>query len=173
MNLICENLFVLTAICSTMHFIISNFNIVLEIKRRKYMAIRFVWDDSFSVANSEIDVQHKILFDLANSLGDDLNQQRIKKIIMLLYKYTREHFTAEEKMMQRINYPKLKEHKELHEELITKLNTLSAQPFEDDESVYDFITFVYDWLTHHILNKDKDYMRFAQNQGIKNYDSKG
>ena len=156
-----------------MTFIVLNYDIVLEIKRRKYMAIRFEWDDSFSVANAEIDMQHKILFDLANSLGDDLNQQRIKKIIMLLYKYTREHFTAEEQMMQRINYPKLKEHKELHGELITKLDTISTQSFEDDESVSGFITFVYDWLTHHILNKDKDYMQFAQNNGIKDYNSKG
>ncbi|MBU8848050.1 MAG: bacteriohemerythrin [Desulfobacterales bacterium] len=117
----------------------------------------FEWDDSFSVANEEIDQQHKMLFDLANSIGDDLNQQRIKKNIMDLYKYTREHFAAEEQMMQRISYPKFEEHKELHEDLITKLNTISAQPFEDDESVYD-------WLTHHILNKDMDYMRFAQDK---------
>ncbi len=81
-----------------------------------------------------------------------------------MYKYTREHFAAEEQMMQRINYPKLEKHKELHKDLITKLNTISAQPFESDESVYDFITFVYDWITHHILNKDMDFMRFAQDK---------
>ena len=128
------------------------------------MSIIFEWDNSFSVANEEIDQQHKMLFDLANSIGDDLNQQRIKKNIIVLYKYTREHFAAEEQMMQRISYPKFEEHKEIHKDLITKLNTISAQPFEDDESVYDFITFVYDWLTHHILNKDMDFMRFAQDK---------
>jgi hemerythrin len=128
------------------------------------MSIIFKWDNSFSVANEEIDQQHKMLFDLANSIGDDLNQQRIKKNIIVLYKYTREHFAAEEQMMKRISYPKFEEHKELHKDLITKLNTISAQPFEDDESVYDFITFMYDWLTHHILNKDMDFMRFAQDK---------
>ena len=128
------------------------------------MSIIFKWDNSFSVANEEIDQQHKMLFDLANSIGDDLNQQRIKKNIIVLYKYTREHFAAEEQMMQRISYPKFEEHKELHKDLITKLDTISAQPFEDDESVYDFITFVYDWLTHHILNKDMDFMRFTQDK---------
>lgn len=128
------------------------------------MSIIFKWDNSFSVANEEIDQQHKMLFDLANSIGDDLNQQQIKKNIIVLYKYTQEHFAAEEQMMQRISYPKFEEHKELHKDLITKLDTISAQPFEDDESVYDFITFVYDWLTHHILNKDMDFMRFAQDK---------
>ncbi|MCP4670155.1 MAG: hemerythrin family protein [Desulfobacula sp.] len=128
------------------------------------MSIRFEWDDSFSVANEKIDQQHKMLFELANSIRDDLNQPGIKKIIMDLYQYTREHFTAEEQMMQRISYPKLEEHKELHGDLITKLNTLSAQSFEDDESVNNFITFVYDWLTHHILNRDMDYMRFAHDK---------
>jgi len=131
------------------------------------MSIRFEWDDSFSVANEEIDQQHKMLFELASSIGDDLNQQRIKRIIMDLYKYTREHFAAEEQMMQRISYPKLEEHKKLHEDLITKLNAISAQSINDDESMSDFITFVYDWLTHHILKKDKDYMRFAQAKGVE------
>jgi len=128
------------------------------------MSIIFEWDNSFSVANEEIDQQHKMLFNLASSIGDDLNQQRIEQNIVVLYKYTREHFAAEEQMMQKINYPKFEEHKELHKNLITKLNTISAKPFEDDESVYDFITFVYDWLTHHILNKDMDFMRFAQDK---------
>ena len=128
------------------------------------MSIIFEWDNSFSVANEEIDQQHKMLFDLANSIGDDLNQQRIKKNIIVLHKYTREHFAAEEQMMQRISYPKFEEHKELHKDLIIKLNTISAQPFEDDESVYDFITFVYDWLTHHMLNKDMGFIRFAQDK---------
>jgi len=131
------------------------------------MSIRFEWDDSFSVANEEIDQQHKRLFELANSIGDDLNQQRIKRIIMDLYKYIREHFSAEEQMMQKISYPKFEEHKKLHEDLITKLNTISAQSINDDESVSAFITFVYDWLTHHILNKDKDYMRFSQAKGVE------
>jgi len=128
------------------------------------MSIIFEWDNSFSVANEKIDQQHKMLFNLASSIGDDLNQQRIKKNIIVLYKYTREHFAAEEQMMQKISYPKFEEHKELHKDLITKLNTISTQPFEDDESVYNFITFVYDWLTHHILNKDMDFMRFVQDK---------
>jgi len=126
------------------------------------MAIKFEWDDSFSVANEEIDQQHKMLFDLANSIGDDLNQQGIKRIIMELYKYTREHFAAEEQMMQKIDYPLFEEHKKLHEDLITKLNTICAQPFENKESVNDFVTFMYDWLTHHILNKDMEFRWFAQ-----------
>jgi hemerythrin-like metal-binding protein len=91
------------------------------------MSIIFEWDNSFSVANEEIDQQHKMLFDLANSIGDDLNQQQIKKNIIVLYKYTREHFAAEEKMMQKISYPKFEEHKELHKDLITKLNTIDQR----------------------------------------------
>jgi len=135
------------------------------------MSKKFVWDDSFSVANAKIDMQHKKLFDIANSIVTNQSQQQIKSVIIDLYKYIREHFVAEEQMMHSISYPKLKEHKKQHKELISDLNTMSTQSFDDKESVTNFVTFVYYWLTHHILYQDMDYMRFAQDQAIENYDS--
>ncbi len=129
------------------------------------MPIKFEWSELFSVDNPELDKQHKGMFDLANSFEEGLDERRIKTIIMDLYKYTREHFEAEEQMMEEINYPKQKEHQLAHKKLIAKLDEVSTQPFDDERSVFKFMTFVYDWLTHHILNVDKDYMRFVHDQG--------
>jgi len=101
---------------------------------------------------------------LANSLGEELNRQQIKKIIMDLYKYTREHFSTEEKMMKEAGYPKLEKHRDLHEELITELNEVCNQTFDDEESVFIFKKFIFDWLIKHILNQDKDYFIFVNAQ---------
>ncbi len=50
---------------------------------------------------------------------------------------------------------------------MNRMDEVSTRPFDDDRSVFRFMTFVYDWLTHHILNNDKDYMRFVHEQGLK------
>ena len=126
------------------------------------MSIKLIWNDSCSVGNKKLDNQHKRMFDLANSLPEHLGQQLIDRIIMDLYKHTNEHFTLEEQMMQEIGYPKIDEHKELHNDLITKLNNISTQSFNDDQSVFDFKKFIYYWVIDHIINNDRDYFRFAR-----------
>jgi hemerythrin len=130
------------------------------------MSIRFIWDDSYSVDRKDIDNQHKRMFDLANGLPEDLGQRRIMETIMDLYKYTREHFEAEEQMMKEIGYPKIEEHTTLHEELILGLNAMAAKAFDDDQSVFAFKKFIYDWVIDHILNHDRDYFRFAKGQQL-------
>ncbi len=128
------------------------------------MSIKFEWNDLFSVGNRELDRQHRGMFDLANSFEDGLDEEQIKKNIIDLHKYTREHFVTEEQMMRDTKYPGFDEHQQLHKELIVKLDNISTKSFTE-ESVFSFMTFIYDWLTHHILDKDKDFIRFVQDHG--------
>jgi hemerythrin len=131
------------------------------------MSVQLVWNETYSVGNPEIDAQHQRMFEIANSLSEKLDAPAIKRTIMALYKHTREHFTAEEQMMKEIGYPKLAYHRELHNELITRLNSISTGSFDADWSVLHFKRFVYDWVIDHILNHDHDYFVFAQQQQKK------
>jgi len=126
------------------------------------MPIQFIWNESYSVGNSEIDQQHQSWFDLANSLPEKLDRVLIKHTIMDLFTYTRKHFTAEETMMLEIGYPKLDAHKVLHDDLITKLSEIGLESFQGDQSVFAFKKFIYDWIIDHIMRHDKDYFRFVQ-----------
>lgn len=137
------------------------------------MSVQFVWDDSYSVGREDIDNQHKRMFNLANQLPEEPGKARVKMTIMDLYKHTREHFEAEEAMMKQIGYPKLDEHRELHNEFISKLNDVSVQSFDNDQSVFAFKKLLYDWLIDHILHHDKNYFRFTQDQKLAHEDSKG
>jgi hemerythrin len=128
------------------------------------MSIQFIWENKYSVGNPTIDNQHKEMFKLGNTLPEVLNAQEIKPIIMRLYKYTREHFSMEEEMMQSIKFPLLSEHIALHEELISKLNGISSRPFNTDKEVLRFKQFVYGWLIEHILSEDMQYFKFSQEQ---------
>jgi len=130
------------------------------------MKITFEWDQTYAVGNDDIDEQHKKLFALAKSVSDMTDAKQVKSHIMDLFKYTREHFCDEEQMMKQIGYPKLDEHKELHEELITKLSNLSTRSFDTDQSISQFQKFVYDWLVDHIMNHDKEYFHFNSKKNI-------
>ncbi|MCD6535131.1 MAG: hemerythrin family protein [Deltaproteobacteria bacterium] len=128
------------------------------------MNIQFVWKDSYSVGDSEIDEQHKGLFKLGNELPEVLGEQDVKPIIMQLFKYTREHFSAEEEMMNRIGFPYLAEHKILHDDLITNLSEVSSQELDTDAAIYGFKQFVKKWLLDHVLIEDNKYFQFSQSQ---------
>ncbi len=127
------------------------------------MSEKFVWDDLYSVQNEEVDNQHKQLFALVNKLEVGLDQKQVKAIIMDLYKYTRRHFASEEKMMKEVGYPKYEEHIILHDDLITKLNEISLQNFDDKEAIWKLNKFVVNWLTEHILHQDMGYTKFLNN----------
>ena len=126
------------------------------------MSITFLWEDKYSVGNPDIDGQHKKIFAISNSISIDMVKEEINPILMELFRYTRQHFRDEEKMMKEIGYPKVDEHRILHDDLITKLSEVSVKSFETNQSVIDFKKFVYDWITDHILVNDMDYFRFNQ-----------
>ena len=124
------------------------------------MSILFVWENSYSVGREDIDKQHKHIFEIANSLSDTPDVTTESRIIMALYKHIREHFTAEEQMMKEIGYPKLEEHRNLHDDFITKLNRIAEGSSMGKEPSGDLKTFLYHWVIDHILNHDMDYFRF-------------
>jgi hemerythrin-like metal-binding protein len=65
-------------------------------------------------------------------------------------------------MMRQLGYPKTAEHRELHIDLVKKLQAMSARAFEGDEQVLAFKQFVYDWVTDHIMTQDQDFFRFTR-----------
>jgi hemerythrin len=126
------------------------------------MGVLFVWDESYLVGDGEIDGQHQYIFQLANSLTEDLDRKQIETAIVVLFKYVRQHFVLEEEMMKRMGYPKVREHIELHNDLIARLGEIALRPFSGGEEMFAFKKFMYDWIVDHISTRDKDYARFSQ-----------
>ena len=61
------------------------------------------WSSAYALGLEEIDVQHKMLFDLINALWDHIVQQSPKEgatPLGELERYTLSHFTAEETFMR-------------------------------------------------------------------------
>ncbi len=126
------------------------------------MSIQLIWHAGYSVGKEELDQQHKRMFDLANKISERLDSELIKATIRTLYDHVQEHFGYEERHMLEIGYPKLDEHRELHNELICKLDDIASQSFETPQSLVSFKKFFYDWVTDHIMYQDRDYFRFSK-----------
>jgi len=127
------------------------------------MSINFVWNKRYSVGNEEIDAQHRRLFDLGNEI-QNIQLSDVTKTIMNLYKHTTQHFDTEEQHMKAIGYPELAHHRELHNGLVSGLNNLIEKPIDTCSELEGLKKFVYNWIIDHILNHDKQYFEFYQEQ---------
>ena len=126
------------------------------------MTIKFVWDKKYSVGDAAIDSQHKKILEMANAIIEGMDAEAAKKHVMALYEYTRVHFRDEEAMMKRIGYPKVDEHRELHNQLITTLNDNVATQLSTPDSLKKFKAFILHWVFDHIMTQDADYFEFSK-----------
>ncbi|MGB8226367.1 MAG: hemerythrin domain-containing protein, partial [Sedimentisphaerales bacterium] len=75
----------------------------------------FEWTDELSVGNELIDSQHKRLIgfinDFYNAADKDNNEAAIRKAVGNLTYYVKTHFSDEENLMEKYNYPQLELHR--------------------------------------------------------------
>ncbi|MFC2330734.1 MAG: bacteriohemerythrin [Treponema sp.] len=129
---------------------------------------RFIeWDSKYDVGIEAVDKQHRHLVDLMNDLYDaclgekwELDQ-KFKDVMKELVDYVMVHFKDEEKIMEAIKYPNLKEHKQTHEGFIKEmLSSVSAYTNGKQLVPNSFVRFLRDWLFNHILIDDKEWARY-------------
>lgn len=119
------------------------------------------WNESWETGIKLIDDQHKILFDIINDLNKAIKFKREKEVInhiidnLNIYVYT--HFTMEEELMLRYSYPDFENHKKSHKSFIDKIeNMITRYKNSTDLDTEDFLNFLINWLTDHIIESDRD-----------------
>jgi len=105
------------------------------------------------------DNEHQTIFDLVNKTGGAVeagNQAKAADLLEDTIDYTIQHFSSEERMMERKGYDaqKLKAHKASHAKFIGNLRELQAA--KKDISLDD-LKGAAAWFIAHIDNEDKDY----------------
>lgn len=132
----------------------------------------FTWDDKFSVKVSEMDRQHKRLFDIINRLHDEMKAGTASKsmpvIVNELLDYTKKHFGQEEQLMKKHNFPGLAEQESLHRKFVAEIEKVK-QDIDSGKPVFatKTMTFLKDWLLGHIVGIDKKYSDFLNEKGVK------
>ena len=112
-----------------------------------------------------IDNEHRQLFDYANQIYDLLHAEfvpdkydHIVDILGKLRDYTKKHFADEEAYMESIQYKKIFTQKVQHQAFIDELDKLNLDEISEvenqEETIGNLLSFVTDWLIHHILEVD-------------------
>ena len=129
------------------------------------MAELITWSDKYSVNNSLMDSQHKKLIALINELNSAMKEGKGKlilhKIFDELINYTKYHFSNEEQLMKKANYPGLIEHQQIHKDLTKQVIVLQEKYLTDSNLVtFETMGFLKNWLLNHIEGTDKKYSKF-------------
>ena len=117
-----------------------------------------IWSDSFSVHNQLIDDQHKKLFELAHKAytagNKHTTRENIRELLSDFFQYMNVHFSDEEDYMEKIGYPELEAHKELHKQIIQELSKTikNIRSINDMKEKLQIVS--QEWLLQHILHSD-------------------
>lgn len=128
------------------------------------------WDDRYSVHDIVADQWHRELFDIVNDLHNAILAKRGKDelagLLGRLKQHAHSHFSAEEELLRRTNYPSLDEHVREHHALVGGIANLEQRMHAGERSVpIDTLhILVRDWLLTHILTHDKQYATHIQKQ---------
>jgi hemerythrin len=131
-----------------------------------------VWTDALSVGVRSIDDQHTILFETINDLHAAMMKGRgraiIGELLARLLVYTRQHFSAEEELMDTTQYPGLSQHKLLHRNLTKQVEDFIARYQKGEITLsQDVSAFLSDWLKTHIQSEDQSYGPWMNEHGVR------
>jgi hemerythrin len=122
------------------------------------------WKKEYSVGVDIIDNQHKELLNLINNAinhctGDKAAEwDYFNRIMRMGIENIRHHFSTEEAVMLKMNYPQLAEHQAEHAGMLSQIAELIAE-IESGKRELDLLKiafFIRDWILSHIPSFDKN-----------------
>jgi len=121
------------------------------------------WNKKYLTDIEKIDEQHKILVDIINKLHHDIIINKdgsiINDLLMDLKIYTINHFSTEEKLLKKYNYPAKDEHIEEHQKFMNKISEILFDVSSANLTKgYCLIEFLKEWITEHVLILDMEYV---------------
>lgn len=141
------------------------------------------WINELASGDVSIDAHIKEFLRNANDYieakDSDYRVEKLDKTLGYLIDYSRKHFSAQEEMMRRINYPSVREHIAEHKDFVKQISKLYKQllvqknpnsPKDEDYDergiegvISDTYDFIINWHDNHMLAGDKrlaDYYNY-------------
>ena len=122
--------------------------------RIKQTSERLAWSESYRIGSTAIDEQHQEIFLRAADVIAATSRDGQTMSAMRLQRYALTHFSHEEDLMHRLNYPGIAEHVRQHEELTVRLKEISRQIATDNMVKAELEEFIAHWLLKHIGTVD-------------------
>jgi hemerythrin len=123
------------------------------------------WDGSLSTGVESLDVQHKELFRIINSMEEKLAKGHPDNAFIegldSLRGYIKYHFRTEESYMEIHEYPEFESHRDEHLGFVDRVEELSADIRQDTQKkTEELLTFLLTWLVQHIRRRDLPFGEF-------------
>jgi hemerythrin-like metal-binding protein len=130
------------------------------------------WGPMLQLGYGDVDVQHKRLVDLVNSLDDALRAGKGRDVLAgvlgELIEYTQFHFAFEEKLMDQYDISTSDAHKSEHRKLVAEVVAFQDKFQAGSASVSaELMSFLCAWLSDHILKTDKALTKELLAKGAK------
>lgn len=127
------------------------------------------WTPRLSVGVEQIDNQHKEIFKRVGTLLESMKKgqgrQEVGGFFEFVKRYVIEHFSAEERLMTKFNYPDRAGHLKQHQAFIDRVHVLEERLKKEGPTgllVIDLQNEVGSWLINHIEGTDMALGRFLQ-----------
>ncbi|ACS81529.1 bacteriohemerythrin [Maridesulfovibrio salexigens] len=135
---------------------------------------RIEWNNSLNIGIKEIDEQHQNLVQMINDILEAFakgeTESAVDRMLGQLHEYTVLHFNAEEKYMEKIEFPYLQSHRHAHARLKGSVKSLRAARFHYEEIPPEEIKeLLSKWLIDHILHEDYKIVQFIKQGGTKDW----
>lgn len=141
-----------------------------EEKRKSEPAINigFKWRKEWETGDSALDDQHYKILEkgshIINKSFSGMKSKEFEKELELLLKHVKDHFAYEEEFLKRIKYPNIKEHSELHKELMAKTLRLKKYYEAGELKRSDLFAFIFDdVIVGHLMEQDVLFFSYAKN----------
>ena len=125
------------------------------------------WKDDLKIGVPAIDTQHKMLCEAIDRLLDACKSGKgraeIVSTMSFLEQYTARHFHDEEILHRQSGYPKVVEHKAIHDAFIKKVQALKQEIIDDGATIVTVgkvNTLIIDWLFNHIRKVDQELEKY-------------
>lgn len=128
-----------------------------------------MWNDNLKIGVPLIDQEHRELCDRIDRLLAACTKGKGKDEIMgtveFLQSYTIQHFGDEEKLQRASTYPKVKEHKAMHEYFKGEVARLKEDIEKNGANIATISKtnyFLMDWLLNHIRKTDSELAQYLK-----------
>ena len=121
----------------------------------------FDWTPDLDSGIAPVDEQHKILVRCINELHEATSRKDFAaegKIIEDLIRYTVEHFTDEERLMDEAGYPLSKQHKAIHQRFVSKVGEMQQSHQAGQDIGQTLLDVLHSWLFTHISHHDRGFI---------------
>jgi len=116
------------------------------------------WTDEYSIGNPVLDEQHRrialLISTLEQSVGTKRDRDRVHSDLVMLAKYNRAHFAAEENLMRTHAYPAAEEHLAEHRQF-----TSALADFERKSAIQEvgseLVALICGWEEQHVMVSDR------------------